>query len=628
MTCPRCGAKNPGRAQFCARCGAGLLPKNGDPGLKDLLEKGEVSLLLTRARAWAEAEPKLGEAQRWLGHATFFGGRHPEALKHYQAASEADAKDMESALQAGALCLALGKAVDAETYLERALGAEAPVADSPLASLYGKSPQAWMAAAWLNLGLARRENGRIKEGVECLSRATELDAASPLAWSVLGDLHLRLGDFSSAIASYEQALTHVEEGPSALALHNDLGVACFRSGRYEQALEHFKRVIHRDPRNANAIHNLGLLYLRQGDPAALAEDLQSVLKADDAAGVLLGLTRSLVDAARQEARSHDPAGLVGVSQAMRQVFDLIQRAAVSDATVLILGENGTGKEMVARAVHQSSARRDKPFIAVHCAALPEALLESELFGYEKGAFTGAYRAKLGRFELAEGGTLFLDEIGDLDPGLQVKLLRVIQERTYERLGGTKTLKADVRIIAATHDDLRRKVGDGRFREDLYYRLYVIPILLPPLRQRREDIGELARFFLMRTSRRAGKRFTTLHPAALERLMDHDWPGNVRELENVVERAVALYDDTVLLPEYLGLEIGAKLLSAPAPVEGLTPVPLQQEAVSTEKDLIIKALKQNHYHIMKAAQSLGISRRTLYRKLEKHGIPGARDVSGS
>jgi transcriptional regulator with GAF, ATPase, and Fis domain len=306
----------------------------------------------------------------------------------------------------------------------------------------------------------------------------------------------------------------------------------------------------------------------------------------------------------------------------------VRRAAASDATVLVLGENGTGKEVVARAVHQAGARREKPFVAVSCSALPDTLLESELFGYEKGAFTGAWRSKPGRFELAEGGTLFLDEIGDLDPGLQVKLLRVIQDRSFERLGGTRTLKADVRLIAATNRDLRRKVAEGGFREDLFYRLYVVPIILPPLRQRREDIPELARFFLNRFTARTGKRFRDLHPQALEAMMAYAWPGNVRELENVIERGVALYDDTLLLPEYL--DLGAAT-SAPASTAEVEPAPTMPGAgpwdrvEQAERSLILEELGKTHYKVARAAAKLGISRATLYRKMEHYHI-SARNES--
>ncbi len=235
---------------------------------------------------------------------------------------------------------------------------------------------------------------------------------------------------------------------------------------------------------------------------------------------------------------------------MRQVFEMITRVATSNATILIRGESGTGKELVANAVHYNSKRTDKPFIKVNLAALPETLVESELFGHEKGAFTGALSRKSGRFELAQGGTVFLDEIGDLSTTVQLKLLRVIQEREFTRLGGTTTLKADVRLVAATHRDLEKLVAEGIFREDLYYRLNVFPIYLPPLRERKADIPLLAEHFLSRHAAEQGKPTRRLSQAALDLLMQYHWPGNVRELENVIERALLVCDAETILSAHL------------------------------------------------------------------------------
>ncbi|HEY6099242.1 MAG TPA: sigma-54 dependent transcriptional regulator, partial [Anaeromyxobacter sp.] len=236
-------------------------------------------------------------------------------------------------------------------------------------------------------------------------------------------------------------------------------------------------------------------------------------------------------------RAHDPHGLVGSSEPMRRVHEQIRKVAPTDATVLVLGESGTGKELVARAVHDGSPRKEKPFVSVSCAAIPEGLLESELFGHEKGAFTGAIRRKLGRFELAHEGTLFLDEVGEIPPSIQVKLLRVLQERKFERVGGEETVEVDVRVVSATNRDLAALVKAGRFREDLYYRLDVVPIALPPLRERPGDVEELARYFLGRTAPRLGRAVNGFAPEALELLRRHRWPGNVRELENVIEQAL-------------------------------------------------------------------------------------------
>ncbi|MBI2952429.1 sigma-54-dependent Fis family transcriptional regulator, partial [bacterium] len=268
-----------------------------------------------------------------------------------------------------------------------------------------------------------------------------------------------------------------------------------------------------------------------------------------------------VQALEEGDQFHD---LIGRSPQMHQVYRLIQQVAASDLSVLIRGESGVGKELVARAIHQSSPRRERPFVAVNCAALLETLLESELFGHEKGAFTGADRAKPGRFEMADGGTLFLDEVGDIPLTTQVKLLRVLETKAFERVGGTRTVSADVRILGATHRDLEDLIAKGQFREDLYFRLNVLPLHLPPLREHREDIPLLARAFLRRIALRSGRDIRGLSRGALERLTAHPWPGNIRELQNVLERAVAVYAKGPTLTESeVAQALGIQVRQAPA-----------------------------------------------------------------
>ena len=245
-----------------------------------------------------------------------------------------------------------------------------------------------------------------------------------------------------------------------------------------------------------------------------------------------------------------PSDLIGNSAPIQQVRDLIQKVAVTKATVLVTGESGTGKELVARAIHSHSPRRDKPLISVNCSALAETLLESELFGHERGAFTGATSQRKGRFETADGGTLFLDEVGEMAPSVQVTLLRVLQNREFERVGGNKTIKVDVRLIAASNRDLKEEIPRGTFREDLYYRLNVVHIEVPPLRDRRGDLPLLIRYFLERFSKELNKETPTLSPEAMELVMDYSWPGNIRELENMLERAVILYSGSVIQAEDL------------------------------------------------------------------------------
>jgi DNA-binding NtrC family response regulator len=311
-------------------------------------------------------------------------------------------------------------------------------------------------------------------------------------------------------------------------------------------------------------------------------------------------------------RFHD---LVSKSPRMVEIFELVREVASQRSTVLIQGESGTGKELLARAIHFSGDRSARPFVGVSCAALAETLLESELFGHEKGSFTGAVAQKKGKFELAEGGTLFLDEIGDVSPKLQVDLLRVLQERRFFRVGGTEEIAVDVRVIAATHHDLAAAVRERRFRDDLYYRLNVINIHIPPLRERREDVPVLAQEFLERLSPELGKEVTGLSEEALRLLIDHDWPGNVRELENAVERAIVTCKTRTLTADDL-----AFLHPAPAPEPPGGPgFAVGRTLQEIEKDYIAATLRQSRGNIKEAAATLGIDRSTLYEKIRRYDI---------
>jgi Nif-specific regulatory protein len=314
--------------------------------------------------------------------------------------------------------------------------------------------------------------------------------------------------------------------------------------------------------------------------------------------------------------SFDYASMVGATGVMRQVYEQIGQVARTNATALLRGESGTGKELVARSIHQNSPRAGMPFVKVNCAALPEALFESELFGHERGAFTGAHTRKKGRFELAEGGTLFLDEIGELPIPTQAKLLRVLQFREFERLGGTETLRTDVRIIAATNKDMERAVQDGSFREDLYYRINIFTITVPPLRDRKADIPALAEFFLGKFSREHQRRIGRISSGALEVLGKHPWPGNVRELENVLERAVVVCKGAVIQVEDLPESVRAN---------GASPARLTlAEAVERlEREMIQEALRNEAGNVAAAARALGTTERIVRYKAQKLGIDASR-----
>ncbi len=307
------------------------------------------------------------------------------------------------------------------------------------------------------------------------------------------------------------------------------------------------------------------------------------------------------------------AGLVGDSPGMNQVRDLIERVAVAEASVLIRGETGTGKEVVARAIHRLSRRSGRPFVAFDCSTFAEGVLESELFGHEKGAFTGADRRRIGRFELADTGTLFLDEIGDLATGIQVKLLRVLQERTFARVGGAETVAVDVRVLAATNRDLDAALRDKTFREDLYYRLNVVTIHLPPLREHLDDIPALVDLFAARYGRRPDGGVVQVAPEALAALQSYSWPGNVRQLENVVHRATVLCRDGVIQLEDVSLELGQRGGAGPLTTD------LRATLNAVEQGLLERAVREHHGNLTAAGRALGIERNLLRYKLRKHGL---------
>ena len=311
--------------------------------------------------------------------------------------------------------------------------------------------------------------------------------------------------------------------------------------------------------------------------------------------------------------------LIGSSEGIQKVCSLIEKVAETDSTILILGESGTGKELVARTIHYNSPRKNKPLIPINCGAIPETLLESELFGHEKGAFTGASTTRIGRFELADGGTIFLDEIGDMSPTLQVKLLRVLQQREFERVGGVRTIKVDVRIIAATNIDLEHAVHEGKFREDLYYRLNVIPVVIPPLRERADDIPLLMDHFLSHFNKTKKRDIKGFSPAAMDILISYPWPGNIRELENLVERLIILKGNGTICPD----DLPDKFISHTLNNEGALHITLPETGVNLkdvveefENNLILQAMQKAQGVKNKAAQLLSLNRTTLVEKLKK------------
>jgi DNA-binding NtrC family response regulator len=347
-------------------------------------------------------------------------------------------------------------------------------------------------------------------------------------------------------------------------------------------------------------------------PFSLAE-LVLVIRKELDSRQLREENRSLREALGQR---YQYENIVARGEKMQAVLALVERVAPTNATVLIGGESGVGKDLIARSIHEHSHRSSGPFVKINSTAIPETLLESELFGYEKGAFSGATSTKPGKFELADKGTLFLDEIGDIPGAIQVKLLRVLQEREFERLGGTKTLKVDVRLIAATNRDLRAALEEGTFREDLYYRLNVVAIDIPPLRDHKEDVPALAEFFLQKFARESDKKMEAITPAAMKLLTDYHWPGNVRELQNIIERGVALSTSTKL-------DVADIYLDSPSQRPAIGPPPVIPSGMTLEQweeEMIREALRQADGNKSQAARALGLSRNALRYRLSKMGVP--------
>ncbi len=345
-------------------------------------------------------------------------------------------------------------------------------------------------------------------------------------------------------------------------------------------------------------------------------DIDEVLIVIEKALEKQGLTRAVAYLRSEVEKPVDPDNIIAAPNSrMRTAYETALQVAKSDTTVLITGESGTGKELIARAIHFNSQRRNKPFIAVDCAALPETLMESEFFGHEKGAFTDATRQKLGKFELAHEGTLFLDEIGNLKPEMQIKILRTLQEREIQRVGGTKTIKVNIRIITATNIELKKAMKEGRFREELYYRLNVVPIFLPPLRERKEDIPLLVRHFLEIHNRALKKQVKRLSPQAMDSLISYNWPGNVRELQNVIERLVALGNEAIIRKERLPLDIllGGEKEKVNIKPEGTL---FKEARAWFEKQFILSVLDKANWNQTKTAKLLGIHRNTLILKMKE------------
>jgi transcriptional regulator with PAS, ATPase and Fis domain len=622
LICRECGKTLEFENRFCPVCGLAYEPpeKATESGI-EAFEEGEYDRALVLFKGVAKRSPFSAFAVRDAGHAAFHLQNDNIALDHYEKALKLQPNLLDARFNTGLIRLKQGQVNDAMTAFTEALRLMHPLTPGSFYLGLFHTQESLTTQCRLNLGMLHKQRGEVEKALEQYRTVIEGHPKNVLALGSLGDCLMTLERFEEAIQVYKKALKILPPGVEKLNIQNDLGVCYFKKSEIEKAIAEFKSVLKQDPDHVNAIYNLGQVYYHEGLTGRMKEDYEEFVRSSkDAASILFSLSKSMISAASQKEGPMAKTVLIGDSSAMKNIQDLIKRAAASDATVLVLGENGTGKELVAQSIHEQSARHDKPFIAISCSALSESLLESELFGHEKGSFTGAIGQKIGKFEAAHQGTVFLDEIGEISLSTQVKLLRVLQERELQRVGGTETVKVDIRVIAATNRDLKQAIREGKFREDLFYRLNVIVVEMPPLRSREGDLPILIRYFLDQMRVKRPTRFEGISPEALEIMRAYRWPGNVRELENVIERIVTLNDDTLIRPEHLPADLtgrGATVFAAVHP----TVLPSGGVLASVEKDMIIRVLSEARFNKKQAAGRLGISRPTLYQKMKKYGIAG-------
>lgn len=597
-----------------------------------------------------QAAPDDAEFETAWAHALHHQGRRDKAARIYHRLDSLGLRSPEIAFNLAQTDLARGRLDAAREAFERLTKAEVHFEPHQfyLGCLYA-GPSEFRSDCLHYLALIHWNQGNTAFARLYLDQAVELSPGHAPAQRYLGNLHFQAKEFAQAAERLQQFLA-LTLGTSANEDHQiearfRLGSSLAELNRTTEAIEEFKRVLERRPGHPGAIHHLSRLYAQSGIAGEEDSHGPPVIEASEGASTIFGLSAIPPTKADSQSGSapteHRP--IIGKSLPMQRVLRAARLSAASDSSILILGENGTGKELIAHAIHENSARRSGPFITISCAAIAENLLESELFGHERGAFTGAVNRRLGRFEMAAGGTVFLDEVSALTPAMQVKLLRFLQERVFTRVGGEEIIRADVRLISATNAKLDEMIQQGTFREDFYFRLSVLPIAVPPLRERPEDIPLLAEYFIQKYKNESVRRDTRLDPEDIALLQAYHWPGNVRELENIIERSLVM-----------GIQVGSILASkssahSPLPSarsdesagemitrlisEGRIPErrrrgvpsksgqpswqPTSLEAL--EKEHILRTLQHTHSRRSEAARLLGINPATLWRKMKQYEI---------
>lgn len=646
MRCGRCQAEWTLGALHCQQCGADASGASAEvvAGMRLFKSHRYRDALEAFVRA-LELEPGDPDLLRIIGHAYFHLRQPSEAEAYYRQLGEWPGS--EAAFNLGQIALASSRFGLARRTFARLL--ERPIRIVPGEFYFGiffSSDTQLHAECHFYSALAAWNAHEPGAAEHYFQRALALVPDHLRALRYLGNLRFQQRRFEQAEADLRRYIelygdTEMPDKTTLEVMHQ-LGLTCEALGRNDDAIELFKTILNFRPGHPGAVFNLNRLYEEKGIYNDGAQPLRPEISADEeGASTIFGLSSSEKDERDEQVGSLKIGELtiIGKSKEMVRVLRVARLASASDATVLLTGENGTGKEMIARAIMLHSARRDRPFVAVNCAALPQTLIESELFGYVKGAFTGAADRKHGYFEAADGGTLLLDEIGELDLNMQVKLLRVLQEREFIPVGGERSVNVDVRIIAATNKKLSEMVEAGLFREDLYYRLNVLPIHVPPLRDRPEDIQLLAGYFIRKYSKGAVRPESLLNEEDLKRLSEYRWPGNVRELENIIERGIVLgrryhmlLEEQMLLHQHseqprsapvaeiepdrpaTRAELGNATMTEPEE-ELWVPLTLQE----LERRHIQSTLRHTEGNRSKAARLLGINPTTLWRKIKTYEI---------
>jgi len=641
MLCPECEKDISIGVNFCPYCGASIIEIHQSyvDGIRYFCE-GKYAQALRKLKVACLTDPTNKETIKDCGHAYLHSGDLAGALECYDRAEMLGGNFIDIKYNRALLLLNEHRLDEARLLLRSIV--DEPVSFKPgqfYLGLIFPEVNHFLSECHTYLGLVLKEKGEYEEAIHHFKKAYELNDEKVSALHNMADLYLQMEKYTSAIETYQELMNLLPTGEELIDIHINLGRAYYGNRQTEEAIGEFYWVLQQDPANPAAIHHLHMIYEKEGilDGARNQKSRVKIVNLAEGASPIFGLTNG---DGTEGAQGGDEVNIriIGKSQGMLRVMRHARLAASSDSTVLLIGENGTGKELIARAIYYNSPRRDKPFVIVNSAAIPETLLESDLFGHEKGSFTGAYTKKIGRFELANEGTIFLDEIGDLSPQLQVKLLRVLQEKEFTHVGGTETIKVDVRIIAATNRDLKKMIQEGTFREDLYYRLNVLPIYIPPLRERKEDIPLLVNFFLNKFSRRTPQKVRRLSDEDMAILKEYHWPGNIRELENMIERAVVMGTNSSLYIEELAkikrLSQKAKL-EIPAPSFPLSAYSAEATAkagggdtLSPEQEMTLAEMEREYIRLIltktggnqkKAARILGINPSTLWRKIRSYNL---------